>query len=25
MPPLWGGQRMAQQVLKLAGIHWAGF
>jgi hypothetical protein len=25
MPALWGGQRMAQQVLKLAGIHWAGF
>jgi hypothetical protein len=25
MPTLWGGARMAQQVLKLAGIHWAGF
>ncbi len=25
MPALWGGQRMAQQVLKLAGIHWADF
>ena len=24
MPVLWGGARMAQQVLKLAGIHWAG-
>jgi hypothetical protein len=25
MPALWDGQRMVQQVLKLAGIHWAGF
>lgn len=25
MPALWGGARMSQQVLKLAGIHWKGF
>jgi hypothetical protein len=25
MPVLWGGAQMAPRVLKLAGIHWAGF
>jgi hypothetical protein len=25
MPALWDGAQLAQQVLKLAGIHWAGF
>jgi hypothetical protein len=25
MPTLWDGARLAQEVLKLAGIHWAGF
>lgn len=25
MPALWGGARMTQQVLRLAGIHWIGF